>query len=158
MTRHSKRKYRERKIQKLIRDHPYLLDKELMNLKGRIERTVRTGRVDIDFETEDGWVIVECKITPLANRDVQQLRRYIQDFKDSGKHVHKAYLIGVRPRTELNETLLSKWPRIKVLHLLYAIPSVLAFCEGRHYFDATLETCPYDGAQRIPGKELELRF
>ncbi len=30
--------------------------------------------------------------------------------------------------------------------------------QERHYFDAGLETCQYDGSQRIPDKELELIF
>jgi len=150
------RRFRERRIQKLIRDHPYLLDKELMNLRGRIERPIRSGRLDIDFETERGWVIVECKIGPLVGKDLQQLCRYLKDFRDAGKCLYKAYLIGGKPRTELDADLVSHYPGIRVVHLLYALPDLLALCQEKHYFDANLETCPYDGAQRIPGKDLEL--
>ena len=152
------RRQREKRIQKLLRDHPYLLDKELFNHRGRIERHVKSGRLDIDFDTENGWIVVECKISPLIDKDVKQLRRYIDDLHSEGKIVYKAYLVGGEPNTELDRSLLNRPPKIKLAMLLHDIPTFLALSEGRHYFDANLDRSPYDGSRKIPGQELDLSF
>lgn len=151
------RRSREKKIQRLIRDHPYLLDKDLMDVRGRMERSVANGRLDVDFETEDGWVIVECKVTALTNKDLRQLCGYIEAFEALGKRVRRGYLVGGRPIATLDPGPIGQRP-IAVVHLISAIPDLLAMCERRHYFDAALERCPFDGCPPIPGELLELTF
>jgi RecB family endonuclease NucS len=158
MTKGVKKRRRERRVQKLLCDHPYLLDKELLNCRGRTERRIASGRLDIDFETECGWIVVECKITPLCDADIRQLSSYLDDLRQSGKAVYKAYLVGGKPRRQLSDQLLSHPPGIRVVRLLHDIPTSLALSEGRHYFDAELDVCPYDGTRRIPGKELEIEY
>lgn len=156
MTKKTKRKARERRLQTLLGSHPYLLDKELLNHRGKIERRVTSGRLDIDFETENGWIIVECKITSIKDKDVEQLCRYLDDLQRSGETVYKAYLVGRRPHGELSTELLNHPPGITVVYLQHDIPAFLVLSEGRHYFNAELEKCPYDNTSRIPGTEIEL--
>jgi RecB family endonuclease NucS len=150
------RRHRERKIQKLLRAHPYLLDAELSSCRGRIERRVENGRLDIDFQTEKGWIVVECKCTALTDEDLKQLCRYIDDLANTGRLVHKAYLVGKTPRKGLDRELLEHSPGITLRHIVKDIPTFLAFSEGRHYFDADMDLCPYDGTRRMVGKELSL--
>jgi RecB family endonuclease NucS len=150
------RYYRERKIQRLLRAHPYLLDEDLSTWRGRIERSVGNGRLDIDFDTEKGWIIVECKVVALTNKHLRQLCRYLHNLAQAGKEVHRAYLVGRAPKKELQTDLLQRSPGICVKHIFRDIPTFLAFSEGRHYFDADLEICPYDGTRKIVGKELSM--
>jgi hypothetical protein len=150
------RRHRERKIQKLLRAHPYLLDAELFSCRGRIERRVGNGRLDIDFQTEKGWIVVECKCTSLTDRDLKQLCRYLDDLANAGSRVYKAYLVGNAPRKDLDAKLLEHPPGITPKHIVRDIPTFLAFSEDRHYFDAALDICPYDGTRRIVGNELSL--
>jgi hypothetical protein len=147
---------REKSIQALLRAHPYLLDSELTGCRGRIERKIGEGRLDIDFQTEKGWIVVECKCSALNNRHVDQLCRYLDSLTNAGTPVYKAYLVGKSPRTELNQEFLNHPPGIILKYLFRDIPTFLAFSEGRHYFDADLAICPYDGTSRIAGKELSL--
>jgi RecB family endonuclease NucS len=158
VAKYKKKRHRERKIQKLLRSHPYLLDQELLNCRGRIERRVSSGRLDIDFETEHGWVVVECKITPLTNKDVNQLCRYLDDLAMLNQTVYKAYLVGGKPNKKLDGSLLEHSPGIRVVYLLLDLPTSLVLSEEKHYFDADLEICPYDGTRRIPGKGLIIEY
>ncbi|MGO9568579.1 MAG: hypothetical protein ACLP5H_13655 [Desulfomonilaceae bacterium] len=144
---------RERQIQQLICFHPYLLDADLYGC-GRTERTISSGRIDIDFETCTGIVVVECKITPLKNKDVLQLTRYMEGLTQDGNKVAKAYLVGSAPIKPLEPELLNTEPPIVVRELFGAIPMHLSYCRNGHYFSAGLGKCPYDGASRIHGKEL----
>jgi len=157
MSKCDNRRGREKMIQRLIRDHPYLLDEELKNCRGRIERVVRGGRLDIDFETEKGWIIVECKSSALTNDHLEQLCGYLNNLAEMGIPIYKAYLVGKAPRRKLNQKFLDHTPGIALKYLPRDIPTFLAFSEGRHYFDADLDVCPYDGTRRIVGKELWLR-
>ncbi len=150
------RRRRERKIQRLLRAHPYLLDADLTGWQGRIERRVGNGRLDIDFQTEKGWIVVECKCTVLTDRDLKQLCGYLDDLTNAGRHVCKAYLVGQAPREVLDSKLLEHPPGITLRHIVRDIPPFLAFSEGRHYFDADLDICPYDGTRRIVGHEMSL--
>lgn len=143
----------EKQIQTLIRYHPYLLDKDLFD-SGRTERTIRGGRIDIDFETCDGIVIVECKKTPLKTKDVLQLTRYLNGLADNGEKVIKAYLVGLPPIAPLDPLLLRTKPPIVVIELFKAIPMHLSRCQTGHYFSVELGRCPYDGASRISGQDL----
>lgn len=147
---------KERTIQKLIRSHPYLLDDELLGATGRIERRVRSGRLDIDFLTPQGLVVVECKVTGLKDKDALQLRRYLNDLAREGQTVYRAYLVGDTPAKPLNEDILNEDPPIRVALFVLDFPKYLAFSEGRHYFDGNLDTCPHDGTRRIPGEEIWL--
>jgi hypothetical protein len=149
---------REKKLQKLLCNHPYLIDQELLNCKGSMERWTGSGRLDIDFQTDDGWIVVECKVTPLSDADLLQLRGYLDDLRLSAKVVYKAYLIGKQPGHELSEELLTHPPEIGILVLGRDLPTSLAFSQGRHYFDAELDVCPYDGTCRMPGKELVIEY
>ncbi len=143
----------EKQIQTLIRYHPYLLDRDLYR-SGRTERTIRGGRLDIDFETSAGMVVVECKRTPLKNKDVLQLTRYLESLTGNGEKVVKAYLVGSAPIEPLAPDLLKTEPPIKVMELFRAIPMHLSFCRNGHYFSVELAKCPYDGAFKMPGKDL----
>ncbi len=147
------RHHRERRLQKLLRAHPYLLDEELFNHRGKTERRVGSGRLDIDFQTGRGWTVVECKITRLTNKDLQQFCGYLDWLRDEGKTVYKAYLIGAAAKGELDPELIKHAPAITVKEIVKDFPVVLAFSQGRHYFDASLDVCPYDGTRRIVGKE-----
>jgi hypothetical protein len=145
----------ERQIQNLICYHPYLLDAAICG-SGKKERCISTGRIDIDFQTPEGIIVVECKISPLINRDVLQLRRHIRDLAQSGETVLKAYLVGQSPIRPLDLGLLMESPCIAIAELVTAIPLQLSFCREGHYFDADLATCPYDGADKLPGHDLSL--
>jgi len=154
-----KRRNSERRLQNLIRDHPYLLDAELMHAgRGRTESVIPTGRLDIDFDLAKGLVVVECKITPLVDDDARQLCRYLDDLRARSAPVCKAYLVGHTPSSDLDSRLLKHPPGIRLKYLFRDIAAHLAFCAGRHYFDAFVDTCPYCGEARIPGKDLTLRF
>jgi len=145
----------ERQIQNLICYHPYLLDAAICG-RGRKERCISTGRIDIDFNTPNGTIVVECKISHLTDRDVLQLRRYIRDLTQNGETVLKAYLVGQIPMHPLDSEALTEAPCIAVAELVTAIPLHLSFCRGGHYFDADLPTCPYDGSDKLPGLDLSL--
>jgi hypothetical protein len=72
--------------------------------------------------------------------------------------VSKAYLVGHVPSADLDSQLLKHPPGIRLKYLFRDIPAHIAFCAGRHYFDAFVELCPYCRESRIPGKELSLQF
>lgn len=150
------RRQKERRVQQLLRDHPYLLHADLAHCRGTVERRVAGGRLDIDYQTEQGWIVVECKIRPLVDADVLQLCRYLKDLHCSKRRVLRAYLVGGRPKAPLSRDLLAHPPGITVVRLLQDIPTFLALSEGRHYFDADLDVCPYDGTRPLPGKYLEI--
>ncbi|MGB6067611.1 MAG: hypothetical protein WBG50_22625 [Desulfomonilaceae bacterium] len=143
----------EKQIQSLIRYHPYLLDRDLYD-SGRTERRIGGGRIDIDFETREGLVVVECKKTPLKNKDVLQLTKYLNGLAVNGEKVVKAYLVGSAPIKPLDPELLKTEPAIVVMELFKAIPMHLSFCRNGHYFSVELARCPYDGAYKISGKDL----
>ena len=145
----------EKQIQDLICDHPYLLDAAICG-SGRKERCISVGRIDIDFQTPEGTIVVECKISPLVSKDVLQLRRYVNDLAQTGEIVLKAYLVGQSPTRSLDTKLLMETPCITVAELVSAIPLHLSFCRGGHYFDADLPTCPYDGSDKLFGHDLSL--
>lgn len=153
------RRRRERSLQGLIRAHPYLLDAQLMHAKrGRTELVVGTGRFDIAFEVSEGLVVVECKTTPLIDDDARQLCRYLNNLQARSAPVCKAYLVGHVPSADLDSQLLKHPPGIQLRYLFRDVPPHLAFCAGRHYFDAFAEICPYCGDRTMPGKELTLQF
>lgn len=153
------RRTREGSLQSLIRAHPYLLDAQLMHAKrGRTELAVGAGRLDIAFEVSVGLVAVECKTTPLVDDDARQLCRYLNDLQSRSVPVCKAYLVGRVPYADLDSQLLEHPPGIQLRYLFRDIPAHLAFCEGRHYFDAFAEVCPYCGEPPMPGKELTLQL
>ncbi len=145
----------ERQIQNLICYHPYLLDAAICG-SGRKERCISTGRIDVDFKTPDGTIVVECKISHLTNRDVLQLRRYIRDLAHNGEIVLKAYLVGQTPMHPLDSEPLREAPCIAIAELVAAIPLHLSICRGGHYFDADFASCPYDGEDKLPGHDLSL--
>ncbi len=147
---------RERHIQRLVMSHPYLLDPGLIDHKGRRERQVSNGRIDVDFETEIGLVVVECKTTCLADRDILQLRRYLKALSDSGQRVVDAYILAGAPRDGLDENLLAISPGIKARYLLEHFPLELSLCQERHYFDAADSECNICGSPAIPGHEIIL--
>ncbi|MEW6349911.1 MAG: hypothetical protein AB1646_12665 [Thermodesulfobacteriota bacterium] len=138
----------------LLRAHPYLLDAELLYCRGRIERRISSGRLDIDFSTEYGWIVVECKCVSLTAEHARQLVRYIDSLTSSGKTVYKAYLVGPSFSEPLPTELLGHPPGIIVEEIPRDIPRFFAFSAGGHYFDGELEICPYDGTRAVPGKEL----
>lgn len=140
-------------LQNLLCFHPYLLDSGLFGC-GRKERRVTSGRIDIDYVTPDGMILVECKRGPLRNRDVRQLRRYIQDLMGKGERVLRAYLVGFGPLQALDCTLLEEKPAIVVRELIAAIPTQLALCRNGHYFDVEYSKCPYCGSRAQAGKGL----
>lgn len=135
-----------------------MIDRELLNVRGRVERAFGTSRLDIDFETENGLVIVECKASSLTNRHLSQLCRYLAELALRKFTVCRAYLIGLPPAASLAPEMLEKNPLV-ILKLLYRdLPSYLALCEGRHYYDFYLDACPFCGAPGIPGHEFQLRL
>ncbi len=145
----------ESEIQSLICHHPYLLDSDIRVI-GRRERTITGGRIDIDFFTPTGTIVVECKREELRNADVFQLRNYLNSLVDSGEIVSKAYLVGRHPIDVLDSDSLNKKPVIIVRELVTSVPLHLAFCRGGHYYDIALRRCPYCGDEKVPGANLFL--
>ena len=143
----------EADLQNLLCYHPYLLDRDLLGC-GRKERRVTSGRIDVDYTTPDGTVLVECKKGSLRNKDVRQLRRYIRDLTGKGERVLRAYLVGFGPLQALDITLLDEEPVIVVRELIAAIPTQLALCRNGHYFDVEYSQCPYCGSRAQAGKGL----
>jgi hypothetical protein len=159
METNTKRRGLEKKLQSLIRAHPYLLDTQLLHAgRGRTELAVSKGRLDIAFVVSEGLVVVECKITPLVDDDTRQLCRYLDELAAKSIPISKAYLVGRPPSSDLDPKLLEHPPGIRLVYLLRDVPAHLSFCEGRHYFDTFAEKCPYCGERPIPGKELMLQF
>lgn len=136
-----------------------MLDAGLIGLQwSRMEFAVGRGRLDLAFESSHGLTVVECKVQALADDDVRQLCRYLDDLQSRSVRVCKAYLVGHTPSSGLNPELLMHPPGIQLRYLFQDIPAHLAFCDGRHYFDVFIETCPYCGEPPIPGKDLTLQF
>lgn len=144
---------REKRLQTLICNHPYLLDPAILGC-GRKERFVPGGRIDIDFQTPEGTIVVECKITPLKPRDLVQLERYVSKLRGSGEKVLKAYLIGAAPSKSFERPTVDSDPPIIVKELVTAIPSRLVLCRHGHYFHPDYRRCPFDGEDRVPGTEI----
>ncbi len=145
----------EDEIQSLLCFHPYLLDADLFQC-GRRERCVRTGRVDINFFTPQGTIVVECKKTPLCDRDVLQLRRYLADLQDTGEKILRAYLVGAPPAKPLDTDLIAGDIPILVRELWRSIPLHLSLCRKGHYFDVELSRCPHCRSPRVTGSDLLL--
>jgi hypothetical protein len=147
---------KERHIQNLIVSHPYLLDPFLINERGTKERRVGNGRIDVDFETDHGLVVVECKVSSVSDKDTIQLRRYLGALMDRGQRIAAAYLVAPRPVKALSWELLAHEPVINLLYLLEHFPLELSLCEGRHYFDASEPECNICQSRAIPGHEIIL--
>jgi hypothetical protein len=132
------------------------LDPSLINQRGRKERRVNKGRIDVDFETIHGLVIVECKVTCVVDEDAAQLRRYMDALVDDGATVAAAYLVAAPPNRGFNEDILNHEPAIRLLYLLEHFPLELSLCEGRHYFDAADSECNICHKPALPGHEIVL--
>lgn len=146
---------REKNIQEIICQRPYLLDPEILN-HGEKEKSVSFGRIDITFHTPNGIIIVECKKTPLRDKDIRQLKKYVMGLKNKGKKVIKAYLVGLKPIKPFKEHLFHGDVEIYIKELIESIPLELAYCYKGHYFSLGFNLCPYCKEEKIPGKELFL--
>ncbi len=143
----------EDEIQSLLCHHPYLLDADVYQC-GRRERSVASGRTDIDFLTHEGTIVVECKRAALRDADVLQLRRYLANLQQMGEKVLRAYLVGAPPAKPLDIDLLAGDVPILVRELWRSIPLHLSLCRNGHYFDVELSRCPHCKSPGIPGSDV----
>ena len=142
-------------IQELIQHNPYIIDDSDLPT-GTTERQVKSGRIDIYFETPNGVVVVECKRTALRNKDVLQLRGYIEDLFEEGKKVIKAYLVGMPPNKPLKKALLEGEPNIDIKELIKDVPIELSRCDCGRYSKKQQKTCLYCGRQKRTGDNIYL--
>jgi hypothetical protein len=157
---HSVYRHHEKTIQKLIALHPYLLDEAIpQGCHGQLERPTSSGRIDITFDQNGVLIIVECKARPLRKEDFQQLKRYINDLKNEGAHIDKAYLVGLGPTEVLSNSLREGGVEICVRILNESIPLQLAWCcKHKRYYNLGYRTCPICGSPGDPEKSLDLSF
>ncbi len=90
-------------LEKLLFRHPYLIDEELAEITPRqIQRQVRRKRhrLDLLFDLPDGLCIAELKITSLTTKDVEQLVRYCEAWRETETLAPFHFLVGKRPRDE----------------------------------------------------------
>jgi hypothetical protein len=157
---HSEHRDNEKRIQRLIAFHPYLLDEAIPEgCHGQLERVTCSGRIDITFEQNGVIIIVECKVRPLRAEDFLQVKRYIHDLKSEGLQIGKAYLIGLPPTEILSDGLREGGVEICVKILNEGIPLQLAWCsKHKRYYSFGYQTCPICGSPGDPEKSVDLSF
>ena len=132
---------RERQLEDLLFNHPYLIDPEFEGLvpKGHRQKSKERQRLDLLFELPSGLCIVELKKTNLTHTDLEQLLRYcrIWSRQEQNTLADHHYLIGQRPLDEghLVRALSQSEYEIRLRYLGEHLPLRLGWdAYTRHYY------------------------
>lgn len=87
----------ERRLEEILRAHPYLIDERLAGVIPVSQEWMGTSRLDLRFELPSGSILVELKKTALKPNDTEQLLDYCRKWARRIPVLRKHYLIGYPP-------------------------------------------------------------
>lgn len=138
----------ESRIEDRLAQHPYLISPELKSPTRQLYVS-KNSRLDLLFETKKDTVIVEIKRGKITVSAINQIIRYKQEIKIKDT-AFRGYLVGrgINPDAEAKLKKLSL--KLHYLGIGKEISEQIVICwKCRKARAHTLETCPYDGENRV---------
>ena len=129
----------EKHIEEVLFENPNLIDNEVEWESMDRQQTFGPYRLDLIGQVGDQKVIIEIKKVPITEKEINQLKGYIDFLHEKHNLWHNHYLIGKLTRNLPVKSITHKGYVIKILQIGYEIPSTMYWSKSEYRFLASHE-------------------